>query len=881
MAQKNNDNYHFAATHTAEEVMGVFHTSPSGLVSEQLEPAREKYGKNIIASNKQDTLLVKIIKAFVTPFTVILLLLAGISFFTDVIIAEPSEREYMGVVVILVMVVISGIITLIQGVQSDNAASKLASLVKVSATVIRNNYHQRKIFIDKLVCGDIVYLSAGDMIPADLRLYQAKDLFISQSAMTGESEPVEKFSVVETEEGKNVTDYNNLAFMGTNVVSGSAIGIIIAVGSNTMFGDIAQGVSTKKGKTSFELGIDKVSWLLIRFMLIMVPIVFIINGLSSRDWLGAFLFGLSVAVGLTPEMLPMIVSSNLLRGANHMAKEGTIIKNINSIQNFGSIDVLCTDKTGTLTQDKIVLEYHLDIDGNTDKHVLRHAFFNSYYQTGLKNLMDRAIIEAADEELSIPIEDYKKVDEIPFDFQRRRMSVVIQDKTGKTQMITKGAVEEMLAISTYVEYQGKAEKLTSELKQKIETEVKSLNKDGLRVLAVAQKRAHAAVGEFSVADERDMVLMGYLAFLDPPKETTAPTLKTLAEHNVAVKVLTGDNEMITRSVCRQVGINVDTIVYGNEIEAANQATLAKLVAENNVFVKLSPQQKTIIVTKLRKLGHTVGFLGDGINDAPAMKASDVGISVDTAVDIAKESADVILLKKDLLILEQGIVSGRKVFANIMKYIKITASSNFGNMFSVLFAAIFLPFLPMLPIQLLFLNLIYDISCISLPWDNVDIEYLYHPKKWNAKSITRFMVWFGPTSSVFDIVTYLVLYLIICPQFLGGSYATLNPQDQLLFAALFHTGWFVESIWTQTLVIHFLRTEKIPFFQSRASFIVTVFTTLAIICGTFVPFTIVGNYLQMSPLPLDYFLWLGIIVVSYMVLVSVVKVIYIKKYKELL
>jgi len=881
MKNTNRDNYHFAATHTAEEVMAAYGTRPGGLTSDQLEHAREKYGKNVIESSKQDTLLVKVIKAFVTPFTVILLLLAGISFFTDVVIAEPGEQDYTGMLIIIVMVIISGIITLVQGVQSDNAASKLASLVKVSATVIRNDYHQRKIFIEKLVCGDIVYLSAGDMIPADLRLYQAKDLFISQSAMTGESEPVEKFSMPEARQDKNVTDYDNLAFMGTNVVSGSAIGIIIAVGSNTMFGDIAQSVTTTKGKTSFELGIDKVSWVLIRFMLIMVPIVFVINGVTSRDWLGAFLFGLSVAVGLTPEMLPMIVSSNLLRGANHMAKKGTIIKNINSIQNFGAIDVLCTDKTGTLTQDKIVLEYHLDIAGNTDANVLRHAFFNSYYQTGLKNLMDRAIIEAAHEELDIPIENYEKVDEIPFDFQRRRMSVVIKDKTGKTQMITKGAVEEMLAISTHVEYHGKAEPLTSELKRKIEAEVNTLNKDGLRVLGVAQKRAHAAVGEFSVADEREMVLMGYLAFLDPPKETTAPTLKTLAKHNVAVKVLTGDNEMITRSVCKQVGIDVDNIVYGHQIDSASETELTQLVGHNNVFVKLSPQQKTTIVTKLRKLGHTVGFLGDGINDAPAMKASDVGISVDTAVDIAKESADVILLKKDLLILEQGIVAGRKVFANIMKYIKITASSNFGNMFSVLFAAVFLPFLPMLPIQLLFLNLIYDISCISLPWDNVDKEYLYHPKKWNAKSITRFMVWFGPTSSVFDIITYLVLYLIICPQLLGGSYEILDANGQLMYAAIFHTGWFIESIWTQTLVIHFLRTPKIPFFQSRASFIVTLFTTIAIFVGTAVAFTPVGKYLKMAPLPANYFLWLGFIIIGYMILVSIVKYIYIKKYKELL
>lgn len=879
--KKNLDNYRFAAMHSIEEVMQEFDTDFNGLTAEQVDNSRQVYGTNVIASGKKESFLSKVIKAFVTPFTLILLLLAGISFFTDVVLEKPEDREYIAVIIILVMVSISGLLTLIQSIQSGNAAAKLVSLVKVKATVIRHEHHQKEILIEDIVCGDIVYLSAGDMIPADLRLLKAKDLFISQSAMTGESEAVEKFTAAETSETKNIVDYQNLVFMGSNVISGSAIGIVIAVGNETMFGEIAQGVAQDKGKTSFEIGIDRVSWLLIRFMLIMVPIVFVINGVTSQDWMGAFLFGLSIAVGLTPEMLPMIVTSNLVKGANHMAKEGTIIKNINSMQNFGATDVLCTDKTGTLTQDKIVLEYHLDMDGNTNSNVLRHAFFNSYYQTGLKNLMDHAIIEAAHHELKIAIENYEKVDEIPFDFQRRRMSVVIKDAKGKTQMITKGAVEEMLSISNYVEHKGKVKKLTATIKKSIVEEVASLNENGLRVLAVAQKTNPSSVGEFSVSDENDMVLIGYLAFLDPPKETTAATLKILQEHHVGIKVLTGDNEKITRSVCKQVGLDVGDIIYGVDVEAASGKELAQMVEEHNIFVKLSPQQKTTIVTKLREIGHTVAYLGDGINDAPAMKAADVGISVDTAVDIAKESADVILLKKDLLILEQGIVAGRKVFANIIKYIKMTVSSNFGNMFSVLFAALFLPFLPMLPIQLLFLNLIYDISCISIPWDNVDQEYLYHPKKWNASSITRFMIWFGPTSSIFDIITYLVLYFVICPQFFGGQYANLDPQAQELFMMMFHAGWFVESLWTQTLVIHFLRTPKIPFFQSQASFIVTTITTLGIVFGTVVPFTVLGKYLGMHPLPGNYFVWLGLIVTGYMLLVTFVKRIYIRRYGDLL
>ncbi|MEG1045426.1 magnesium-translocating P-type ATPase [Carnobacterium sp.] len=875
--------YKFAATSHRKKVVDHFSSSLDGLNTNEVLTARKKYGSNEIQHEKPESIPAKLVRAFINPFTLVLLLLATISFVTDYWIAAPADKDLTGVIIIVAMVTISGLLTFVQSVRSTNAAEKLRTMVKVTATVTRPTSGKAEIPMEELVCGDIVHLSAGDMIPADIRILKSKDLFISQAAMTGESNPVEKYEIdlAPNTKNSNVMDYENVAFMGSNVVSGSAMGIVIAVGPYTQFGRIAHDVSRKKGDTSFEKGINSVSWLLIRFMALMAPAVFIINGLTKGDWLEAFLFGLSVAVGLTPEMLPMIVTTNLVKGTLSMAKEGTIIKNINSIQNFGAIDVLCTDKTGTLTQDKIVLEYHLDVLGKENDRVLKHAFFNSYYQTGLKNLMDLAIIEASQNELNIPINEYEKIDEIPFDFNRRRMSVVIRNQDGKTQMITKGAVEEMLSISSHVEYMGEVTVLTETLKNKILKTVDDLNEDGLRVIAISQKTNPAAIGEFSVKDESDMVLMGYLAFLDPPKETTKPALEALAKNGVAVKILTGDNEKITRTVCKQVGIKVKNVVFGTDIDSLDDAQLTAVVEENNIFVKLSPQQKTRIVKTLRNNDHTVGFMGDGINDASAMKEADVGISVDTAVDIAKESADVILLEKDLLILEKGLISGRKIFGNIIKYIKMTASSNFGNMFSVLVGSAFLPFLPILPIQVLFLNLIYDISCISIPWDNVDKEYLEKPRKWDSSSIGSFMKWIGPTSSVFDITTYLLMFFVICPQVLGGSYSSLPPEKQLIFAALFNAGWFVESLWSQTLVIHALRTPKVPFLQSRASFIVTTVTGLGIAVGTVLPYTNLGAHLGMVPLPLNFFGWLALTIIAYLTLVTFMKKIYIKRFGELL
>ncbi|MGM0213491.1 magnesium-translocating P-type ATPase [Enterococcus sp. AZ109] len=873
-------NYEQMAKSTVENMWEHFKTPRRGLSEVQVGMLREQYGDNKITYGKKTPLIVEVIKAYITPFTLVLIALGIVSFITEFILAAPGDKDLFGVAVISIMVILSGTMTLIQSVRSNQAAEKLKSMVKVTATVKRNNRFS-EIPMEEIVCGDIVKLSAGDMIPADIRLIQTKDLFISQSALTGESYPVEKTAEQTTASYDTETSYENLVFMGSNVISGTAEGVVVSTGNQTLFGHVAKDLAGEPVKTSFELGIQKTSFLLIKFMSLMAPAVIVINGFTKGDWMEACLFGLSVAVGLTPEILPMIVTTNLVKGASGMAKNGTIIKNLNSIQNFGAIDVLCTDKTGTLTQDKIILEYHLDCEGKENDRVLRHAYLNSYYQTGLKNLLDIAIIDASKETLNTGKIQYRKVDEIPFDFERRRMSVVVEDAQGKTQMITKGAIEEMLEISSYVDFHKEVIPLTEEVRVEILEKVKELNSDGLRVLGVAQKTNPSVVGEFSVQDEQDMVLIGYLAFLDPPKETTKQALEALKKHGVGVKVLTGDNALVTESVCKQVGLEAEVLVSGEEIARMPDSELLKVIEAFNIFVKLNPQQKARITRLLRENGHTVGFLGDGINDAPAMKASDVGISVDTAVDIAKESADVILLEKDLMVLERGIVSGRETFGNIMKYIKATASSNFGNMFSVLVASIFLPFLPMMPLQLLILNLIYDVSCMSIPWDRMDKDYLDKPKRWEASSIGKFMVWLGPTSSIFDITTYLLMYFIICPAVVGGSYHSLTPTQQVAFIALFNAGWFVESLWTQTLVLHALRTPKVPFLQSRASFVLTVITGLGIAVGSFLPFTALGRSFGLSALPVNFWLWLMVTIVCYLMLVTMIKKVYIQKYRELL
>jgi P-type Mg2+ transporter len=863
-------------------ILEKYNTSYSGYEEIKVELMREEYGKNEITHQKGDSLVKRLIESFINPFTIILLILAIISFVTDIMIVDSSKRDATSVVIVTSMVLVSGILRFIQETKSNKAAEKLGEMVKTTISVERKGVGIKEIPISEIVVGDIIHIAAGDMIPADIRILKAKDLFISQSSLTGESEPVEKVDTAITHDCKNPIELNNLAFMGSNVISGSAIAIAINVGNDTIFGSMAKQLVGKKVTTSFEKGVNSVSWVLIRFMFVMVPVVLFMNGFTKGDWMEAFLFALSVAVGLTPEMLPMIVSANLAKGAVSMSKKKVIVKDLNAIQNFGAMDVLCTDKTGTLTQDKVVLEYSLDIEGNEDNRVLRHAFLNSYHQTGLRNLMDIAIVNHANEKDMIELwHDYKKVDEIPFDFSRRRMSVVVEDKAGKTQLITKGAIEEMLSVCSHVEYKGKIETITEEIKKEILETVSSYNSQGMRILGIAQKNNPSSVGELSVKDESDMVLIGYLAFLDPPKESTANAIRALEDFGVNVKILTGDNDAVTSSVCKQVGIKVNNLLLGSDIEEMDDELLSEVVEETNVFAKLSPNQKTRVVSALRKNGHTVGFMGDGINDAAAMTESDVGISVDTAVDIAKESANIILLEKDLMVLEDGVVEGRKIYANIIKYIKMTASSNFGNMFSVLVASIFLPFLPMLPIQLLILNLIYDISCITIPWDNVDEDYLKLPRKWDASSISKFMFWIGPTSSVFDIATYILMYFFICPLVFGGQYHTLNEVQQLGFMGLFHAGWFVESLWSQTLVIHMIRTPDIPFIQSRASWQLTTLTTLGIAVGTIIPYTAFGKALDMVAMPAIYFPCLIVIIILYMILATILKKAFIKRYGELL
>lgn len=865
-----------------EYILKKYNTSYGGYEESKVELMREEYGENEITHQKGDSLLKRLVEAFINPFTIILLILAIISFTTDILMAEPGKKDATSVIIVTSMVLVSGILRFVQEAKSNKAAEKLGEMVETTIKVSRKIEGAKEIPINEIVVGDIIHLAAGDMIPADVRILKSKDLFISQSSLTGESEPVEKRPNSLLTDCKNPLELENLAFMGSNVVSGSAIAIAINIGDDTIFGSIAKDLSGKKSDTSFEKGVSSVSWVLIRFMLVMVPVVLFMNGFTKGDWMEAFLFAVSVAVGLTPEMLPMIVSANLAKGAVAMSKKKVIVKDLSAIQNFGAMDVLCTDKTGTITQDKVVLEYSLNVHGNEDNRVLRHAFLNSYHQTGLKNLMDIAIVNHANESDMIELwRDYKKVDEIPFDFSRRRMSVVVESKDGKTQLITKGAIEEMLEVSTHVEYYGEIKPITDEIRKDILSRVSEYNGQGMRILGISQKNNPPRVNELSIKDESDMVLIGLLAFLDPPKESTASAINVLNEFGVNVKILTGDNDKVTAAVCRQVGIKVNNLLLGSDIEEMDDELLREAVEETNVFAKLSPSQKTKVVSALRANGHTVGFMGDGINDAAAMSEADVGISVDTAVDIAKESANIILLEKDLMVLEDGVIEGRKIYANIIKYIKMTASSNFGNIFSVLIASIFLPFIPMLPIQLLMLNLIYDISCITIPWDNVDEEYLIKPRKWDASSISKFMFWMGPTSSIFDIVTFVVMYFFICPSIFGGHYHNLNEVQQLGFIGLFHAGWFVESLWSQTLVIHLIRTKEIPFIKSRASWQLTSLTTLGIAVGTVIPYTAFGRALQMVPMPSIYFVCLIIIIILYISLVTVLKKRFINRYGELL
>lgn len=852
-------------------VFNFFQTAPQGLDSEETTKRQSIYGKNEIEHEKKIRPLTMFIMAFINPFIGVLTVLIIISYFLDVYLASPEEKDFTSIAIIATMVILSTILRFWQEYKASVSSESLQKMVTNTCTVIRDNGTEQETGISSLVPGDIVKLAAGDMIPADIRIVETKDLFVSQGTLTGESESIEKKPVADCkcDTIRTIVELDNICFMGSNVVSGSATGIVVSTGNNTYLGTIAKSIAGHRASTAFDKGIAKVSMLLIRFMLIMVPFVFLINGLTKGEWLDAFLFAVSVAVGLTPEMLPMIVTVNLSKGAVAMSRKKTIVKDLNAIQNFGAMNILCTDKTGTLTCDQIVLEKYINANGTSDnsRRILRHAYFNSFFQTGLKNLMDKAILSHVKElEMESVRESYKKVDEIPFDFARRRMSVVVEDINGKRQIITKGAVEEMMQICSHTEVSNKVVPFTPELRVKAYEISKKMNHQGLRVLAVAQKSFLSKENNFAVEDESGMVLIGYLAFLDPPKQSAAKAIKQLHAHGIEVKVVSGDNDAVVRTISRQVGIDTANVLTGAELSAMSDVQKQEAVLKTTVFAKVTPLQKTEIITILQGQGNTVGFLGDGINDAAALRQSDIGISVDSAVDIAKESADIILLEKDLMVLENGVIEGRRTFGNITKYMKMTASSNFGNMFSVLAASAFLPFLPMLSIHLLVQNLLYDISQTTIPFDRMDEDYLRKPRRWDASDLSRFMIFIGPISSIFDITTYLLMWYV---------FNCSSPVAQ----SLFQSGWFVEGLLSQTLIVHMIRTKKIPFIQSRASWPVMSMTLAIMAVGIIIPFTKFGSYIGLTPLPLSYFPWLAVTLIAYCVLTQLIKEWYIKKFKR--
>jgi Mg2+-importing ATPase len=847
-----------AANSSAVQLLGTLGSHTDGLTAAEADALRVQYGLNEVEHEQPLPWWVHLWHCYKNPFNLLLTLLAVISWLTE---------DMKAATVIFSMVVLSTLLRFWQEAKSNKAADALKAMVSNTATVLRRDDGKRiELPIKQLVPGDLIVLSAGDMIPADCRVLNAKDLFVSQAAMTGESMPVEKFAQQQDAQTRNPLDLENILFMGTNVVSGAATAVILTTGNSTYFGALAQRVTaTDRATTSFQHGVNKVSWLLIRFMFVMAPLVLFINGFTKGDWTEALLFALSIAVGLTPEMLPMIVTSTLAKGAVFLSRKKVIVKRLDAIQNFGAMDVLCTDKTGTLTQDKIFLARHVDVWGEESDDVLEMAYLNSYYQTGLKNLLDVAVLDHVEVHRELKVGTaFQKVDEIPFDFNRRRMSVVVAEQGLPHLLICKGAVEEILSVCNSVRHGDTNEALTEELLARIRQVTAAFNEEGLRVVAVAARPMTAGRDTYSLADENDLTLIGYVAFLDPPKESTAPALKALKAHGVAVKVLTGDNELVTAKICREVGLEQQGLLMGNDIEAMTDAELAVAVETTNVFAKLTPAHKERIVRLLKANGHVVGFMGDGINDAPALRTADIGISVDSAVDIAKEAADIILLEKSLMILEEGVLEGRRTFANMLKYIKMTASSNFGNVFSVLVASAFIPFLPMLPMHLLVQNLLYDISQIAIPFDNVDADMLAKPQRWQPGDVGRFMLFFGPISSIFDITTFALMWYV---------FDANTPDHQTLF----QSGWFVVGLLTQTLIVHMIRTPKIPFLQSRAALPLMVMTGVIMAVGIFLPMGPLAHYFKLQALPSLYFVFLPVILLAYMGLTQAVKGYYIRKF----
>jgi P-type Mg2+ transporter len=836
------------------EALNILQTKLKGLDHEEAEQRLDKYGPNELSLTQHMGFWADMMHRLSSPLVVQLLVITVVS---------AAIGEVKSTIIVGAMILLSVGLSYILDRRSSLAVEALGKRVQSRTFVFREGV-EVEIKMSEIVPGDIVLLQAGSIVPADLRLIAAKDFFVSESTLTGESMPVEKTITGPSKLPQAALELTNACFLGTSVTSGTARGVVINTGTRTIFGAISERLAGKREATSFDVGVRSFTWLMIRFMVVMTFAVFLIVGLTKGDWLEALLFGLSIAVGLTPEMLPMIVTVNLAKGALTMAKKKVIVKRLPSIQNFGAIDILCTDKTGTLTQDKVVLERHVDIVGHASEEVLNYAYLNSYFQTGLRNLIDRAVIEHADLNAD---QDCRLVDELPFDFQRRRMSVVVEVE-GDHVLICKGAVEEIYSCCSHYQIDDEIYPLIDLIRSDLFEEVDKLNRDGFRVLGIAYREFTSDRNVFTVQDESQLVLLGYIAFFDPPKVSATEALTLLPQIGVSVKVLTGDNGLVTETVCRNVGLSVERIVTGAELAQLSPSEFSQTVLACNVFVKLSPMQKEQIVRDLRKSGHVVGFMGDGINDAPALKAADVGISVDSGVDVAKEAADIILLEKSLLVLEEGIMEGRRVFANIIKYIRMGSSSNFGNMFSVIGASYLLPFLPMLPVQILANNLLYDLSQTGIPTDNVDEELITHPLKWNINNIKRFMICIGPISSLFDYATFALMWFFFhCSAFLDPA-TTLLQQEAL--AKLFQTGWFVESLLTQTLIVHIIRTRRIPFVGSCASLPMTL-TTLAIMAiGSWLPYSPFADALGLVALPAMYWAWIAAFLMAYAVLTHGVK-----------
>jgi P-type Mg2+ transporter len=862
-----------AASLAVPEVLSELRSGLHGLTEDEAQRRLKEYGPNVVAHEDRFTRLRLFVKACLNPLVILLSVLAIVSFAT----AETTSDIVSGTLMV-VMVVLGVSLRFVQEARADAAAAKLKAMIHVTATLIRDG-KEKEIPLADLVPGDVVRLAAGDMIPADIRILSCKDLFLNQASLTGESFPVEKFDAPEPVAGKSPLELSNICFLGTSVESGSATAVVVETGLNTYLGSMASAITGDPPPTSFDKGISDFTRLMLQFMAVMVPLVFFINGFSKHNWGEAFLFALAVAVGLTPEMLPMIVSVCLSRGAILMSRKKVIVKRLNSIQNLGAMDVLCTDKTGTLTMDRVFLEKHCDVVRQTNLSVLQLAFLNSHFQTGLKNVLDRAVLQHHEIHQDLSIADYSKVDEIPFDFSRKMMSVVVSAPQGKHRLICKGAPESVFSRCTQFELDGEVYPMEPLLLEDLREEYDQLSADGFRVLAIAYRDIDPKP-TYSKDDEHDLILKGYVAFLDPPKETAKPAIIALQTHGIAVKVLTGDNDLVSRKICKEVGLPLEHVLCGPDIEAMNDAELAGAAEKTTLFVRLSPAHKQRIIKALQSRKHVVGFMGDGINDSPALRVADVGVSVDTAVDIAKEAADAILLEKSLMVLEEGVIEGRKVFANILKYIRMGASSNFGNMFSVLGASLWLPYLPMSPLKILTNNLLYDFSQVPIPTDEVDPEQVAKPRPWSMGEIARFILFIGPCSSVFDYTTYLTMWFIfkcsdlslVPPPALAEHFAraSLSNPDSTYAAALFQTGWFVESLLTQTLIIHVIRTNKIPFIQSRASWPLILTSVAIMLVGMWLPFSPIGLWLGFVPLSILYWPLLLVTLLLYVGLTQVVK-----------